>query len=311
MIKKVFIVFSCLVLHAASLLAQDLDPRAYARVPIDATTLIWGYSFSKGGVVTDPTLPLEDLEATVHATSLGVAHSFSLFGLTAQALAVMPISWASASARVNGQPQTAYRSGLADMRLRVSVLLLGAPAATVAQMKAAPRKTVLGVSMNVVAPTGQVFEDKLVNIGTNRWSFRPEVALSQPIGQRWLMDVYAGIWLFTDNTRFYPGNALREQDPMGTFQAHLSYNFTPITWVALDATFYTGGQSSVDNKLNDDRQSNTRIGATFVFPVGKQHFLRFAVSRGAIVRIGQNFTTASVGWQRSWIKKPKKPVSTQ
>jgi hypothetical protein len=311
MIKKVFIVFCCLVLYAVSLFAQDLDPRAYARAPINATTLIWGYSFSKGGVVTDPTLPLEDLDATVHATSLGVAHTFSLFGLTSQAMAVLPISWASASAKVNGTPQEAYRSGLADMRLRVSVLLLGAPAVTIDQFRVAPRKTVLGVSMNVVAPTGQVFEDKLVNIGTNRWSFRPEVAVSQPIGKRWLMDVYAGLWLFTDNPRFFPGNALREQAPMGTFQAHISYNFTPITWVALDATFYTGGQSSVNEDLNDDRQSNTRIGVTFVTPVGKRNSLRFAVSRGAIVRVGQNFTTASVGWQTSWIKKPKKPVITQ
>ena len=288
--------------------AQDLDPRAYARVPVNATTLVWGYSYSTGSVVTDPTLPLQDLKANVHAASLGVAHSFNFFGLTSQALVALPYSWVNGSATVNGQPQKASRTGLADMRLRYSVLFLGAPAATVAQLRSAPRKTVLGASINIIAPTGQVFEDKLINIGTNRWSFRPELALSQPMGKRWLIDVYAGIWFFTDNKRFFPGNSLREQAPMGSFQAHLSYNFNPRTWVALDATFYTGGQSTVNEKINDDRQENSRIGMTAVVPVGKRHFLRFAVSRGAIVRVGQDFTTFSIGWQSTWIKKPAQPT---
>jgi hypothetical protein len=309
MIPRILLLFPVIVIGLLpfSGRAQDLDPRAYARVPINATTVIMGYSFSQGGVVTDPTFPLEDLEARVHAASLGVAHSFSFFGLTSQALVALPVSWVSGSAKINGQPQTAYRSGLADARIRLSVLFLGAPAATVAQLQKAPRKTVLGASINIVAPTGQVFEDKLINIGANRWSFRPELALSQPVGKRWLLDIYAGVWFFTDNRNFYPGDALREQAAMGAFQGHFSYNISPRAWVALDATFYRGGQSTVNGKINDDRQSNSRIGATMVLPVGKRHSIRLAVSRGAIVRIGQNFNTASVGWQSSWIKKPQKP----
>ena len=283
--------------------AQDLDPRAYVRVPVQTTILTGGYSYSAGGVVTDPTLPLQDLEARVHTFAAGVVHSFSLFGLTTQAMAVLPMSWADASALVNGQRESVSRTGLADMRLRMSVLLLGGPAATVPQLMKSKRGTVLGASLNVIVPTGQFFPDKLINIGTNRWSFRPELALSQPLSKHWLFDFYAGVWFFTSNDQFYPGNSLRTQEPLTTFQAHISYNIGPRSWAAFDATYYVGGQSSVNETFKDDRQSNARLGVTVVMPVGKRNSVRLSVSRGAIVRVGQNFTTASVGWTSSWIGK--------
>lgn len=284
------------------LFAQDLDPRAYARVPIKATTLITGFSHSYGGIVTDPTLPIKDLEATAQTVSMGVAHSFSFFNMTSQLMVAVPYTWAEVSGLVLNQQNQTTRSGIADTRLRFSLLVRGAPASSLAQILKAPRKTILGVALNVVVPTGQFFPDKLINIGTHRFSFRPEIAVSQPIGQRWMVDVYAGLWLFTTNQTFYPGDAVRTQEPMGAFQAHISYNINPLTWVAFDATYYTGGQSSINNNYNDDRQSNTRVGVTAVMPVGKKNSFKFSFSTGAIVRVGQDFTTFSIGWQRTWIK---------
>lgn len=291
------------LLLATSVMGQDLDPRAYIWVPIKTNTLVAGFSYSEGGVVTDPTLPLQDLEASVQVASLGYVHAFNLFGLTAQALVVQPYSWAQASALVGGQPESITRSGFADTRLRLTVLIHGAPALGLQEFMKAPKRTIVGLSMNVVAPTGQFFSDKLINLGTNRWSFRPELALSQPMGKRWLVDVYAGVWFFTNNYSFYPGNSLRTQQPMGAFQAHISYNITPRFWVALNTTYYVGGTSSVNELFNDDRQANARIGLTTVMPVGKRNSLKLSASTGAVVRIGQDFTTVSIGWQRSWFGK--------
>lgn len=66
-----------------------------------------------------------------------------------------------------------------------------------------------------------------------------------------------------------------------------------------------GGKSSINDVYKDDRVANARIGLTAVAPVGKRNSLRFSASRGAVVRIGQNFTTFSIGWQRSWFGTPK------
>lgn len=304
--RKILFLVLHQVLFAMPLLAQDLDPRAYVWVPVKTNTLVTGYSYSEGGVVTDPTLPIQDLEATVQAASLGYVYSFNLFGLTSQALVVQPYSWAQVSGKVIGQPQSITRSGFADTRLRFTVLVHGAPAMELAEFMKAQKKTIVGLSMNIVAPTGQFYSDKLVNLGTHRWSFRPEVALSKPVGKRWLIDAYAGIWFFTKNYSFYPGNSLRTQEPMGAFQAHISYNIRPRLWVAINATYYTGGQSSINDLYNDDRLDNSRIGLTMVTPVGKRNSLRFSVSTGAVVRVGQDFATFSIGWQRSWFGKSPK-----
>jgi hypothetical protein len=300
-LRLTFLFICCIA--AVPGIGQDLDPRAYTRLPIQTTVLSGGYSYSAGGVVTDPTLPLDDLKARVHSVAAGVVHSFPLFGLTAQAMAVLPVSWADANAVINGQREYVSRWGLADMRLRMSVLFLGGPAASVPQLLKSKRGTVLGASLNVVAPTGQFFSNKLINIGTNRWAFRPELGLSQPLSKRWLIDVYAGVWFFTNNREFFPGNALRTQNPLAAFQTHVSYNIGPRAWAAFDATYYVGGQSTINEDINDDRQSNTRLGFTVVMPVGKRNLLKLSASNGAVVRVGQDFTTVSVGWMSTWIGK--------
>lgn len=285
--------------------AQDLDPRAYFWVPKDATVLLTGYGYSGGDVVTDATVQIQDVKANLHVGSLGVAHSFSFFGMTSQVLVVAPYSWAKASGEVSEKKESIQRNGLMDVRMRWSVLFYGAPALSLQDRMKERQKTVLGASINLVAPTGQYFSDKLINLGTNRWSVRPEIALSQSLGKGWYIDLYSGVWFFSDNKEFYPGESLRTQNPLGTFQAHLSYNINALLWVALDATYYVGGTSYVNGINDDNRQSNSRIGLTAAIPTSKSSTLKIAFSTGAVVRIGQDFDTFSIGWSKTWIKGNK------
>jgi len=247
-----------LLLFAASLSAQDLDPRAYTHVPVNGTFLVAGFAVSHGAVVTDPTSPVTDINATVETPSLGVARSFSLFGKTAQVFGAVPYSWAQVSGRVFEEAKSITRAGLSDVRVRLSVLVRGAPASSVLEIAKAPRRTTLGTSLTVVAPIGQFFPDRLINLGTNRWAFKPEFAVSQPIGQRWLFDAYAGLWLFAANNSFYPGASVRTQAPMGAFQAHVSYNFRRQLWAAFDATYYVGGRTTINGIDSDDRHDHHR-----------------------------------------------------
>jgi len=295
-----------LLLIAEGSRAQDLDPRAYARIPVNVTVVVAGFGYSNGGIVTDATVPVDDLQAKIGSPSLGVVHSFALLGRTAQVSVALPYAWGEVSGTVYGVSQSTTRSGLGDMHLRFSWLLLGAPAATPAEIIGAPRKTILGMSLSITAPTGQYFSDKMINLGASRLAFKPELAISQPVGKRWLIDFYAGLWLFTDNDAFYPGTSVRSQAPLGSFQGHISYNIQPLMWIALDMTYYTGGETTVDDVQMDDRQSNSRIGATMVLPVKKLHSIKFAYSTGAIIRSGADFTTFSVGWQSTFLGKQGK-----
>lgn len=297
---QVVLFISIILSYTVTVSAQDLDPRAYARVPIDATVLIAGFNYTYGSVVLDPTLPIKDLEAKVQSPMLGIARTFSLFGLTSQAFVVLPYSWAQASGKVLGEDSSITRNGFGDTRFRVSVLFLGAPATTVEEFAKTSPQTVLGASLTVTAPTGQFFSDKLINLGTSRWSFKPEIGLSYMLSKQWFIDVYAGVWLFTNNNSFYPGTSIRSQNPLLTFQTHVSYNFNPLMWAAIDFTYYTGGQSSINDIYNDDRQNNSRLGATFNLPVSRVSSIKLAYSTGAVIRVGGNFSTISVAFQTAF-----------
>jgi hypothetical protein len=285
----------------ATVSAQDLDPRAYARVPVDMTVLVAGFNYTYGSVVSDPTLPITDLEAKVESPLLGVGRTFSLFGLTSQAFVALPFSWAQASGKLFGEDSSITRSGLGDTRFRLSVLLFGAPAVTLEEFAKSSPQTIMGVSLTVIAPTGQYFTDKLINLGTNRWSFKPEIGLSYVVDKQWFIDLYTGVWLFTNNNSFYPGTKVRSQNPLISFQTHVSYNFNRLMWAAINFTYYTGGQSFVNDVYNNDRQNNSRIGATFNLPISKQNSIKVAYSTGAIIRFGANFSTISIAWQMAFI----------
>ena len=292
-----------LLLVPAAAVAQDLDPRAYAKVPVGLTIAIAGSTFSSGGVLTDPTLPVEDVHADGWTQSIGIAQSFGLFGRTAQALAALPYSSARVTGAVGEQSQHIERSGLSDMRLRLSVLLAGAPAMTPQQFARSPRRPIVGTSLTLAIPTGQYYQDRLVNLGTNRWALKPEVALSYPLKERWLVDLYGGVWMFAANGSFYPGTAVRTQTPIAALQTHISYSLSPKAWAAFDATWYAGGEARVDGVARGTRNSNSRVGGTLVFPIGERHAIKVACSTGAIIRSGADFTTVSVGWQAGWLSR--------
>ena len=62
---------------------------------------------------------------------------------------------------------------------------------------------------------------------------------------------------------------------------------------------------SATGEVKDDRASNSRVGITAVIPTGKLSSIKLSANTGAVVRIGQDFDSFSIGWQKSWLEKPK------
>jgi hypothetical protein len=281
--------------------AQDLEPRAYSASPIGTTFLVLAAGRSSGGVFTDPSVPFEDVHAKIGAATVGAGHTFELFTRTALVLALLPYARGEASGRIGEDTRVANRSGLADTRAKLSVNLLGGRALTPREFVKTPRSTIFGVSLTAVVPTGQYYADRLVNIGSHRWAFRPEMGVSVPVG-RWTLDGYGGVWLFRANDDFYPSGAKREQDPVVALQAHVSYTIRPGLWAAFNSTWYSGGTSRVDGVSKLDLQRNSRVGATVSMPVGARQSLKASYSTGATTSIGGDFDSVGVAWQMIWIR---------
>jgi outer membrane putative beta-barrel porin/alpha-amylase len=217
--------------------------------------------------------------------------------------AALPYAWGTGTGDVGNEQDSVYRSGLVDVRTRLSVNLKGVPAMSAREFAKKPhRNLIIATSLSMTSPSGQYGNTKLVNLGTNRWSFKPEIGVSYPV-KRLDLDFYAGVWFFTENRSYYTGQSIRTQEPLTTLQAHVSYTLKPRLWVAFDSTWYGGGSATVDGGAPTEREGNSRIGGTVSLPLMKGQSLKIGYSSGVTGSIGANFTTLNVGWQYVWIDR--------
>jgi len=280
---------------------QELEPRAYTPSPVGVNFLVVAGGRSTGGVLVDPSLPVDNVEATIESLGLGLGRTIDLFGRSAIILALIPYAWGDVSGSVGEETRRITRSGLADPRLKLSVNLLGGRALTPREFAREPRPqpTIVGVSLSVAPPFGQYTGTKLINLGANRWAFKPEVGVSRALG-RWTIEGYGGVVLFTTNREFYTGASVRTQEPVVALQSHVSYTVRRQLWAAFDVTWYSGGTTTVNGTRKADLQRNSRLGATLSFPVGRQQSIKFSGSTGATTRVGADFQTLSAAWQLTW-----------
>ena len=280
--------------------AQELEARAYAPNPVGARFLVLSYSRSDGDMLLNASSPIKDFEVRADTYSAGIGGTYALWDRVASVAVVVPYVDGTATGLLDGVPERVERAGAADLRLRLTLSLLPGSALSAADFMRAPPDRTLGVSLVVNVPTGEYFEDKLVNLGTNRWAFRPEFGGSRRFG-RWNFDGSLGVWLFGDNDEFL-GDKQRSQDPLTTLQGHLSYTFAPRLWLGASGTWYTGGTTSVDGVSDRNRQGNSRAGLTLAIPVGKQNSVKLAWSTGVTARFGGDLDMYSLTWQHLWFE---------
>src|SRR5687767_10331383 len=171
-------VIVCVVAIASAAGAQDLEPKAYSSSPAGAAFLVIGLARSSGSVLTDPTLPVADIDARLNGLPLAAGYTFGLFGKLALITAAVPYTSGEVTGTVGEESRSVTRSGFADTRAKLSVNLAGNPAMGLREYSMAPRKTIVGTSLTVTAPTGEFDASKLINLGTNRWAVKPEIGVA-------------------------------------------------------------------------------------------------------------------------------------
>jgi hypothetical protein len=296
---------------ASPLLAQDLSPRAYLVTPLRANAVTVANVFNDGELLFEGTVPITGATGRLNMPNVTVTHSLSFFGRSANVAASLGYGVGHFKGTVAEAEIDAYRSGLFDSVFRLSVNLKGAPAMAVPEFVKWRQKLLIGASLKVVAPTGQYDPTKLVNLGANRWAFKPEIGVSRRWGN-WILDAYAAVWFFTENPEFFsrnqyfPGTQSQTQEPIAAFETHLSYDFRPRLWVSFDANFWRGGRTSLNGVQNPATlQKSSRVGVTAAFPVTRHQSIKVGYADGAYVRFGGDYKIASVAWQYSWVGKPK------
>lgn len=286
------------VLAAAGTRAQDLEPRAYVNTPVGLNFLIAGYTYSQGGLSTDPTLPIQDAQLQIHGAVLAYARSLDVWGRAGKFDVIVPYALLSGTALVAGEPRGRDVSGFGDPRFRFSVLLYGAPALTLKEFAGYQQDVIVGASVQLSAPGGQYDATRAVNIATNRWSVKPEIGISKTLGAL-TVELSTGVTFYTRNDDYLGGNSL-EQDPIYSAQAHVTWHFGGGVWGALNGTYYQGGRTAVNGVKSNSELGNSRVGATLALPVDRQNSIKLHASTGISTRTGSNFRIGGIAWQYRW-----------
>ncbi len=291
-------VAAIMVAWCGTLAAQDLEPRAYSNSPIGLNFAIAGYGYAEGTVLTDPSLPLENVSNNSHVGVFAYATTFAAFGQSGKFDVVVPYASLAAQGLVNGTLHQRYVTGFADPSFRLSLNFVGAPALTAKEFKDYKQDFIFGASLRVGVPLGQYNEDKLVNIGTHRWSLKPEIGVSKAIG-RWAFEVAPAVAFYTDNDEFFSGHT-REVSPLYSMQTGVSYTFMPGGWLSLNAGYFGGGHTTIDSVQRDDELEGLRFGVTLALPVNRYQSVKLYAVTGYNADRDHDFDGVGIAWQIRW-----------
>ena len=275
--------------------AQDIEPRSFSNAPVGVNFLIAGYAFTRGGLSFDPALPVKDVKLTTSNAVVAYGRVLDLWGKSGKFDVIAPYTWLSGSGLFAGRPIERNVDGFGDARFRLSVNLIGAPALSLPEFRSYHQDLIVGASLQVSAPVGQYDPSRVVNLGTNRWYFKPEVGASKALGPLTL-ELMTSATVFTANTNFY-GGSTRTQDPIYAMQGHAIYSFGTGIWISGDATYFTGGRTAINGVLDSDLQQNWRFGTTVSFPIDPRHSFRLYASHGELARTNNNYDLVGIDFQ--------------
>jgi hypothetical protein len=291
------LVLLALLLPLARAEAQELEARTYANAPRGVNFAALAYSYSRGNVLLDPALPIEDARAEVHSAVLRYVRTLGLFGKAAKLKLALPVSDGAWNGLVDGVERERTTSGLGDTRIALEVNFSGAPALDPREFAGYRQKTIVGASLGVVAPTGGYDDTRLINLGSNRWALRGEIGASRALGHL-IVEAAGEVWHFTDNDDFL-GQTL-SQEPFYALKADAIWSFRPGFWVGALVGRGQGAQSSVEGVPRDNEQRNWRFGLAASYPIDRRQGLSVAVQTANAEGAGSEFDQAILAYQYAW-----------
>lgn len=303
--------FSCLLLNLGiflgfimplNVVSQELEPRSRVNLPRNLNFIAAGYAYASGNVLLDASLPLEDFNSKINTIILAYVRSVNFFGKSGKVDAVIPFAGGDYTGVFEGSGFEDSYTGFGDLRLRFSVNLTGAPSLKPEEFASFTPKTITGLSVQLILPTGNYNSEQLPNLGANRWSIRGIYGISHSF-KKWFLEGHAGVWIFTPNNNFFVDNKLT-QSALWVVKGDLTRSFNKEgMWLAFSMGYAYGGETSINDIERDVRISQLRLGLTYALPFGRKHTLKFVVGSGIRFQQGSDFDVVSVGYQYRWLDK--------
>ncbi|MBL0057830.1 MAG: transporter [Elusimicrobia bacterium] len=283
--------------------ANDIEPRRWGHLPIGGNFLTAGYAYTEANIYLDPVLRIEDVKMKLDTWLGKYIHSFSVFGKSARIDLTQGYQEGRWDGTIDGAPRSVQRKGPSDSYIRFATNLYGAPPLKgkdfAAYRRGVKRETIVGAGLVVQLPTGDYMEDKLINLGSNRFTIRPQLGVTHTVG-KWTGELTGEVYFYTDNAEFFNGNKL-EQAPLYTGQTHLIYTLRPGLWMSGSLGYSEGGASTLNGKTKDDKRNATAWALSLGLPLAPHWNAKASyLNSRAQHQIGQDTDTLALGLSYSW-----------
>lgn len=300
---RVFILVQLVLLFTSSCLAEELEPRRWAHLPINTNFIGSAYAYTEADIGIDPVLKAENVEMELHTWLAKYIRSFEFLGKTARVGLVQAYQEGTWTGLIDGAHKKATRNGWSDTFVRFAINMYGAPplqGKDYAKYRAETDvETIVGAGFSVQLPTGDYMDDKLMNLGTNRFTFRPQIGAVHTQG-KWSLESTGTVALYSDNDDFFNGKKF-EKDPLYTLNSHLIYMFRPGVWASTSVGYDYGGKSTIDGVEKDDRKQNLAWALSFGFPLNRHLGVKVAyVGTRTQEDTGVDSDSLAVGFSAFW-----------
>jgi len=281
--------------------AQFSEAHHYDNAPVGVNQLEFAYAYARANASLDTSLVVAGAKFNLNQGTITYTRYFGFVHRVVWIDAGIPL--ADLSGSVSGTNIHGSITGAGDSSYTVTALMKGGTALSVAQFADYKPTTTVGLSLNMSAPTGQYNPNKLLNLGSDRWSFKPEIAVSQPFGreQKWQVDAYAHVYFFTDNTS-YQGKEILRQEPLPGVEGHVSYLFAPNAWASIDTLYSFRGATVIDSIHQNDAQRNFTLGSEVNVSLNPRNSLVFQFAKALVHQNGPALTGFAVKYTYSWGK---------
>lgn len=289
---------------ARSCFSQDIEPRRWSHLPNGANFLGAAYAYTEGDIFFNPVLRIEDGEFDLQSSAFKYIHAFDLLGKSARFDLAQIYQSGTWSGLIDGVPTSVDRDGWSDTILRFAVNLYGAPPLAGKEFleyrkNMAACETIVGAGLVVQVPNGEYFSDKLINLGSNRYTFTPQFGVVHNRG-KWSMELSASASFYTGNDDFFNGKQY-DEDVYLIGQGHLIYTFRPGLWLGASVGYGYGGQSEIDRVSADDLKGNIGWGLSVGIPVNRSFGFKIAyVGTRTDQDTGADADTLTIGCSLQW-----------
>jgi hypothetical protein len=241
--------------------------RSYLNAP-QGNLAMYSYSGVRSNTGGVENLPIPLTETRLQTQSLIYSRIIDIGGRTGGLGMVLPFQ-DLLSFNTRSNVVTARESGMGDPSLTFEMNLFGAPALQREEMADWTPGDYCGLHFTFGLPLGQYDPNSAVNLGANRFTFRPllNYSITPDEGQSWL-DFYASVAFYSANEE-YLGSSVLEQTPLTDLELHYSRTVYDRLWAGVGVVGLFGGRVEVNDVTATPTQEIGRLALSAGTPMFK------------------------------------------